>query len=340
MILIDDIKTGKKGSSFNAGSKARSDIDVILKNETLIFMDNANNQNLIRRSLDFFQAYSQVKSAPEDSVFLVQYPLYMINRYNDVLFDYLADKKSIALIHDINSLRAYPNQKEMHINEVKVLNRFHAIISHNKKMSAWLKENGLTRPIVELECFDYLYEGNVETKEKQYDISFAGNLSYEKSQFLYEAINQNQDVSFELFGVGFDEAKAHSNAFHYKGSKHPDELIHCFESGFGLIWDGDSITTCTGNFGNYERYNNPHKLSMSIAAQLPVIVWEEAAIADFVKNNHIGIPVRSLTNLRKTLDSVSPQEYATMKSNLRELSKKVQSGQFTKKAIEMAVHQL
>lgn len=92
-----------------------------------------------------------------------------------------------------------------------------------------------------------------------------------------------------------------------------DDLIATAQGDFGLVWDGTSVSTCTGDFGEYLQYNNPHKTSLYIRCQLPVIIWNKAALADFVRENGIGICVDSLEELEKILNTLSEEEYAEMK---------------------------
>ena len=66
---------------------------------------------------------------------------------------------------------------------------------------------------------------------------------------------------------------------------------------FGLIWDGTGVDSCEGLYGHYMRFNSPHKLSLYVALGLPVIVWREAAIADFVLKQGIGVTVGNLLEL-------------------------------------------
>ncbi|MBT8943652.1 galactofuranosyltransferase, partial [Lactobacillus delbrueckii subsp. bulgaricus] len=80
-------------------------------------------------------------------------------------------------------------------------------------------------------------------------------------------------------------------------------------SGFGLIWYGSSIETCDGAFGNYLRYNDPHKLSLYLASALPVIIWSQAAEASFIIDNNLGLTIDSLNDLPKVLNKVTKEEY-------------------------------
>ena len=57
------------------------------------------------------------------------------------------------------------------------------------------------------------------------------------------------------------------------------------------------------------RFNNPHKLSLYVALGLPVIVWREAAIAEFVLKQGIGITVSDLLELNDISTKVSTEGY-------------------------------
>lgn len=56
-----------------------------------------------------------------------------------------------------------------------------------------------------------------------------------------------------------------------EGSYMPEELPEKLEAKYGLVWDGLEITSCEGTFGQYLKYNNPHKFSLYMAAGIAVI---------------------------------------------------------------------
>ena len=109
------------------------------------------------------------------------------------------------------------------------------------------------------------------------------------------------------------------------------------EGSFGLIWDGDSLETCSGDYGKYLEYNNPHKLSLYIAAGIPVITWKGAAIADFIKKYNIGFTVNSIYEISEIIGKMTLSEYEEYKNNLKGLQEKVCSGFFTKMALEKII---
>lgn len=98
------------------------------------------------------------------------------------------------------------------------------------------------------------------------------------------------------------------------------------------MWDGTSSDSCVGNTGEYLKYNNPHKTSLYMVAGLPVIVWDQAAIAEFVVNNGVGIAVSSLNDLASTLQEITEQEYEKMRSNAVQVGVRLKSGDYLKKA--------
>lgn len=88
------------------------------------------------------------------------------------------------------------------------------------------------------------------------------------------------------------------------------------------------------NTGNYIKYNNPHKVSLYVASGIPIIIWEEAAMAEIIKKYNIGICVESLENIEKTLSEISEEQYLIMKKNVKMLSEKVKEGWFLKQALK------
>lgn len=100
--------------------------------------------------------------------------------------------------------------------------------------------------------------------------------------------------------------------------------------GWGLVWDGDSITTCDGVLGDYLRYNLPHKLSLYIAAGLPVIVWSQSAVADWVKENHLGLVVDSLEELPERIAAVTEAEHRDYIAHSRKMGNRLRNGEMLK----------
>ena len=135
----------------------------------------------------------------------------------------------------------------------------------------------------------------------------------------------NPNQNFNIYGANDDRLSSYSNV-EYLGSYPPDELPSVLNGRYGLVWDGDEIKGCSGTLGNYTRINNPHKLSLYIASGIPVIVWKEAAIAEFVKNNGIGIVTERVSDLKELLQE-NEREYVTMKECVLKIRNSVITGE-------------
>lgn len=326
----------------NAGSKARIDIENIIERTGL--------QPLEYLEAVKFDSYLQkLKYKASPSYLLKLYHLLRVQSYNLILqypfyYDFITNKclykfaksnKTILIVHDVDALRNFAN---MQLNkEIDFFNNVKILLVHNHKMLLALQKLGVTTPMVELELFDYLLAGSkhMHIRKLTNDISFAGNLS--KSHFLQNPEIQKLNLDFYLYGPNFFKDSSPWTNIYYQGSFPPNEIPYRLEESFGLIWDGDSVQTCSGAFGKYMRYNNPHKLSLYISACLPVITWKQAAIADFVNKHQIGFCVDSLYEIKDKIDSLTEADYQKYLDNLKDLQKKVITGYFTKRAIQRAI---
>lgn len=97
--------------------------------------------------------------------------------------------------------------------------------------------------------------------------------------------------------------------------------------------------TCSGIFGDYLRINNPHKTSLYLACGIPVITWNKAAIAQYVRKNRVGITVSSLDEINEKLKDVSKDEYNLMRKNAKKCSERVRNGYYLKKQYRKHYHE-
>jgi hypothetical protein len=177
-----------------------------------------------------------------------------------------------------------------------------------------------------LGLFDFLVAPVKKTRVRTFDIAYAGNL--EKSGFLSQlhALGMTA-LSFNVYGAGYSGALPDLKLINYKGTHPPATLPQIIDGSFGLVWDGDSIETCAGRFGEYLRFNSPHKLSLYILSGLPVIIWDEAATADLVIKNGIGFTLKSLHEMEAKINSITDDEYHRMQINMQPLAEKISKGE-------------
>lgn len=323
----------------HAGTKARNDAEVILKaygarsinTRVLELRDNGHEsiQSNIANRLGFIRYYWDLLFVKGETV-VIQYPMLAF----DIQFEYVKKiskhNKTVFLVHDIQSLRR--NDPVGLKKEIDMLNLADILIVHNRFMEDKLLELGVSpKRFIRLQCFDYLYGGEEKDHLNQVGVAFAGNL--EKSEFLRQMCLENPKSIFHLYGPGWNlEWEETGNAV-YEGSFKPDEIPGKLQGRYGLIWDGQTTAGCSGIMGEYTRINNPHKLSLYIAAEMPVIAWKDAAIAEFICDYGIGITVERIDDLQKTLDSITDQQYAFMQENVHRIRNKLIHGHYLKRAL-------
>lgn len=211
----------------------------------------------------------------------------------------------------------------------KKLNKYVYMAGIQKDICGWLST-------FDLFLFPSKFEGlSMAAMEAQAKgpVIIAGALSKHKAGYIY---NLPENCNFNLYGINFEREKASSNT-NYVGAFNPEELIYNLQGSFGLVWDGDSSATCTGVYGDYLKINNPHKTSMYLAAGIPVIIWEEAALANFIKKNHCGITIKSTDEIRNIIDNMLDEEYETLKANACKIGGKLRRGYFLKSAMKQSI---
>ena len=85
------------------------------------------------------------------------------------------------------------------------------------------------------------------------------------------------------------------------------------------------------------RYNNPHKISLYLSSNLPVIIWKEAALAPFIEKHGLGLTLDSLADLDDQLTQLNQDDYDQMKANCKAIGKQLRNGYYTIKAAQAAV---
>lgn len=322
--LVIDFSLTKQ---LTAGPKAREDV-----NKTLL----SHGYRIIKLTFSkaspfktIFSLLSILYRIPFKSNVIVQYPIGTISgSYVVLLLLKLKCCKTTILIHDIESLRL---QQSINRLEKACMKLGNLIIAHTPNMknllATFIKEDNIKI----LNIFDY-YVDKLPNKSTEYNntIAFAGNLS--KSYFLKKLKDTN--LKFNIYGSYNGNVSDFINdKIIYKGYFQQEDLSN-LEADWGLVWDGNDIKTCNGNMGEYLKYNAPHKLSLYIAAQIPVIVWEHSAEKDFVINNGLGISIDSLDKLKNKLSSITEEQYRTILLNISNYSQMIRTG----KLLENILH--
>lgn len=242
--------------------------------------------------------------------------------------------KVIVLVHDLVSLR----ENKFWRLERNIVRNIDVMIVHSEAMATFLRnELGYKGRIEQLGFFDYhnTYVPSDINTSGDINIVYAGNLT--KSVFIKELhkIEQHPDMHFFLYGIT-DNSFTTNDSVQYKGKFLADDIAG-IEGNWGLVWDGLSIDTCNGNYGEYLKYNCPFKFSLTIAAGLPAIVWKESAMAYYVEKYNLGITVASLHEVYDKIKALSSSEQQTIRQNVLAFSEKVRSGMMLEAALKKAL---
>lgn len=310
---------------FTASSKAKLDAETVLKNNGYknLGLPPTTIDNFWGSILTFISNLTGVIKMPFNQLMVFQLPQHNLGWK----FRIARKKKNriVLIIHDLNSIR-YKNDKDL-----KFFHEADFLVCHNEAMKKWLVERGVKSPdkIFNLGIFDYLADDEIKSyssprfDKQRIKVAFAGNLT--KSNFLNYC--QFDKITLNLFGIKNSDFKT-APGMKYVGCFAPDKLYRYLDSHFGLCWDGDSAEGCKGIIGEYISYISPHKVSMYLSAGLPVIIWEKAGVADFIKENKLGILIGSLNDLEHRLLELSVEEYEEMKRNVESVRDKILKGGF------------
>ena len=331
------VRNNSCGSGKNAGAKAPNDINTICQelgwHKFAMKMASRGMKKIFYSVLCTPFQWMELGRLSKGYV-LYQYPTYGSTKIASIMIPIIQKifgSKIIVLIHDLESLRYHKSNRE-----VQLIDSCSYVICHNHRMKDYLISKGVSSvKIVELGVFDYLCEKTqkIQNNPIKNSVAIEGNLSPDKCRYIYKFVENNPALKIDLYGVGYEKKAEYSNA-EYHGSFSPEELPIRIDSAYGLVWDGPEIASCSGNYGEYLKYNNPHKFSLYMAAGIPVITWKQAAIADFVKKYQVGIVVDSLINLSDTLNQISDEQYITMKTNAETIGTKLKEGFYLKKALQ------
>lgn len=333
------VLTLESSNKNNAGPKAKRDVAHFLNEEDyqelpLNIDFDPQDKSLrakLRKIYDVKFTIPRALKKADPDVIIMQYPIYSTYLTTNIIeaIKQNTHAKIYILVHDVETIRLFKDDQGFKESELEIFSKADGLIVHNQKMHAWIKEQGIDAPIIELGLFDYYSPIELQTK-REFDRSvvFAGNLA--KADFLSKA----SELNFELTLFGPNPNENYPAQIKYAGIRSPEDLQKYLTQNFGLVWDGDSLLTCNGTFGEYMRYNNPHKVSLYLSSGMPVIIWKEAALADFIEENNVGFAVDSLNEVGERLAEMTAEEYQVMQTNALKLAEKLRQGYFVKTAVK------
>lgn len=324
-----------------AGNKAKTDIERIMNEEGFYNVGLPQRIGGGKFSTFFYNLRSvllaMLKMRPGDVMWL-QYP---VKKYYTALCNY-AHFRRVSVVTLIHDLGAFRRKKITPAKELKRLSHTDHLIASNETMGIRLREMGYEGTLDALGMWDYFTDNAPRRLPRRPSrelprIAYAGTLSRRKNLFLYKWPDIIEGYNVHIYGRGFHpELLADSSAVTDHGFLSPEQFLRTVDCDFGLVWDGDSLDTCSGAFGEYLAVNTSHKLSMYLRAGLPVIVWSRSAMAPGVIREGIGFAVESLKEIGSRLRSFTPEHMDQMRERAYEIGAKLGRGDFFRDAVKRA----
>ncbi len=319
MIILDNKES--VDCMYDIGLKARGDVNKLFVDSNIYYV--SHEKGLIDRGKFFVRLNKEIMEC--DDCILVHYPLSGVHSYINVL----TKKKTILFVHRVLS------EDDMENGEVSLFNKFSVLIVHTVRMKNWLEQAGVTTPIVVLNLFDYISNKDIGLGQ-HYGVSVVCSKDEVYPEYLYDTLNENEKVSFQLFGRSLDVSRLFYTNYVLESDVVGTNIIDQITGKFGLVWFGDYMDESTDMYGFENRTYVPYVLSLYIAAEVPVIVWSKGVLADIVTNLGIGLVIDDLYQLTNELSLVTDEEYLEYKENVARLGQKVRIGEYAWSAIERA----
>ncbi|MDE7026199.1 MAG: galactofuranosyltransferase [Paramuribaculum sp.] len=325
----------------SAGNKAKTDYEQILASmqaKNLGLRQRIGTGKIATFLLNLAGIIKYALTLRRGDIVVLQYP---VKKYFSLICSIATLRKAytIAFVHDLGSCR---RRKISIVTEIQRLNKATHVIAANTVMEQWLIDHGLTAKHSHLGFHDYLCPAQPQPQKHQapWRLTYAGSLNMRKNAFMLEmsAIN----IPLCLYGWLGSYQGNHTDTTHINelGYTTPQQFITSAQGDFGLVWDGSSLTSCTGDWGEYLALNTPHKCSFYLRAHLPLIIWSGAAMAAEVQRRNIGICIDSLQQLPDILAAITAEQYATMRTNVAAIAHDIADGTHMRTAITKAISQL
>ncbi len=335
-------------------NRARSSSGIIGNNDMARFAREAGACYLEYQGCKRDDLSEEIRSAEIDrilspvsagDVVFVQFPMwndlkYEIRFMNRLLG--LPQVKTVLVIWDVLSWLFDGSDRDFtHDYGFKLMNRCHLVIAPNKKMASRLRsEGGVKAPLMDIGLWDYACYSPLTDKTFSHEVTFVGTL--DKTDFS----QCTGDIKINLIGNANSlnaTEKALKN-INLLGVMENSDIPAQLNSGFGLMsYQNDKDKSGKGYFAGsvkYGRFNNPLKLSLYLAAGVPVIIDSVAAHARLVKRYNIGLVIDNLGDMQSQLKNVTPDHYAAMVANVEKFAHAIRGGFFIKRAISRAVKKL
>lgn len=249
----------------------------------------------------------------------------------------------VCFIYDVNSLR-YTDRVYLEEQEFNAMRVADYILAPNENSIKFMRnEKKITNALIPVHVWDYLIDNKIEGKinpdrdeiyaiYNSQSVGFAGNLS--KAPFVEQL--SKLSLTYKIWGK--TDGQQSTEHLKYMGALPADELPEAMSKcTWGLVWDGDSIETCNGLMGTYLKFNNTHKCGLTLASNVPIIVWSQGGMSHIVNRYKCGIAVDSISQAEKIISTMSFEDYYQIRQNATMIGCKVRKGEFFLNALQSLI---
>ena len=316
------------GDIVHGGMKARLDVEAFLRDSgKWDVFDTGRMKSKPARLLRIVRSLVWLLRQPRRTVFLLQYPIHGGRAQRAIGALLLRRFRVAVMLHDLDELRDGTGTPP-----TSLLERASFIISTGRlheRLDNTLKDI----PLSVLELWDYRVVADFSPGpcDPASPVLFAGSLWPVKVSWLYRRDANRPGLC--ISGHGYDLANNPGCGDTLRPSFPPDNPVFNPAVGWGLIWDGHKIDGADAA-DDYERINQPHKLSLYLTCGLPVIVWDKSYAARWVTANGCGIVTPSLADIPGILAKITPAEHEGMRRRSLACGAKVSHGYYLLAALE------
>lgn len=321
----------------NASVKPRIDFEIVLRRFGAKPVGLKSHIFVKRIAYRFYAIINYIISwvtMPKNCLIFFQYP-YQVG-IRSIFYRALKKRNyTCLLVHDLDELRPINYDPFSDLLE-------HAdyLIVHTTAMKEWLNEkHNIKGKTYILNLFDYIHTSKETNKHSKLHtpikVAFCGNL--QKSQFL-KKLTIPKGITLAIYGEPCSQEILDNPNFDYRGVADPEILPDLIgDCDYGLVWDGQDETKMSDLQGSYLRYNAPHKVSLYLAAGLPVLLWEKMGICEFITNNGIGITANSVVQLFNKIKELSSDEAMLQKHKAEIIKHKICKGDMFENIIRQVI---
>ncbi|WP_057781115.1 hypothetical protein [Paucilactobacillus vaccinostercus] len=301
-----------------------------------VTFDFVNYVNLERRLNVIDTILAPVQ--PGDTIFF-QFPMYAAQRFSeDFMIQMMALEKvkKVAVVVDVPTWINSSSDDSYNAKEdgwLGWLRRFDLLIVANRHEAQHLHRDGVIVPMISMVLSDYLYRGPLRSK------TFQKKLYYVTGRDVLD-IDYRAATPINLFSAVAEPPVTENASLVWHGRQPSDAIMATLDGGFGIVTTDNLVERRGTHWRYYTRFNNPTKLSLYLAAGLPVITMSKTPHAALIEKRHLGLVVDDLNEIDHVLAKLDQTDYQRMLAAIVPWQTAVASGFFIQRALMAAIQTL